>query len=325
MVEQVARRRSRQNNEDETQLHNHSYSYKARLSREGTTLEIPVCYKAFLSLHGITARCVQFLQTHLTEEGSILHDQRGKHKNRPKQLSQETTSATDDHIKSLKTRSSDYSLHHSKKLYMPEELNIIKLHSMYLEKNPSLPVSYETGRYIFSHKYNISFGYPRTDTCSTCDAFTAEIRVLELKLSDSSVDKQIIEKEIKSLTTQNKLHKKKAGQCLLSKKAVRASFVSKKDECEAVCMDFQKNLKLPNISTHDVYYKRQLSYYNFNIHTLSNSDAIFYAYDETIGKKGSEDVASMLYDFIFFHLSLQKFNILLYSATLVGDRTKIIY
>lgn len=221
MVEQVARRRSRQNNEDETQLHNHSYRYKVRLSREGTTLEIPVCYKAFLSLHGITARRVQFLQTHLTEEGRILHDQRGKHKNRPKQLSQKTTNAIDDHIKSLKSRTSHYSLHDSKKLYLPEELNITKLHSMYLEKNPSLPVSYETYRYIFSHKYNISFGYPRTDTCSTCDAFTAEIRVLELKLSDSSVDKQIIENEIKSLTTQNKLHKKKADAFYQRKRSVR--------------------------------------------------------------------------------------------------------
>ena len=50
----------------------------------------------------------------------------------------------------------------------------------------------------------------------------------------------------------------------------------------------------PNISNDDVYYKRQLSFYPFNIHVLSTSAAYFYTYDKTIGKKGSDDVCSFL-------------------------------
>ena len=64
-------------------------------------------------------------------------------------------------------------------------------------------------------------------------------------------------------------------------------------------MDFQKNLHLPNISTNDVYYRRQLSLYSFNIHVLSTSESFFYCYPETVGGTGSDEVVSMLHNFIF--------------------------
>ena len=73
-------------------------------------------------------------------------------------------------------------------------------------------------------------------------------------------------------------------------------------EIEAITMDFQKNLNLPNISTNDVYYRRQLSFYSFNIHILSTGQSFFYCYTESVGKKGSDEVASLLHDFIFTKL-----------------------
>jgi hypothetical protein len=38
------------------------------------------------------------------------------------------------HIQSLKGRKSHYSLKKSEKLYLPDELNVKKLHQMYIEK-----------------------------------------------------------------------------------------------------------------------------------------------------------------------------------------------
>ena len=52
-------------------------------------------------------------------------------------------------------------------------------------------------------------------------------------------------------------------------------------------------------TTNDVYYSRQLSFYSFNIHTLSTNEAIFFCYDETIGNKGSAEVVSFLHHLIF--------------------------
>ena len=53
----------------------------------------------------------------------------------------------------------------------------------------------------------------------------------------------------------------------------------------------------PNITTNDVYYRRQLSIYSFNIHNLTTNEVFVYFYDETKGNKGADDVCSMLNDF----------------------------
>ncbi|CAH1099170.1 unnamed protein product [Psylliodes chrysocephalus] len=67
-------------------------------------------------------------------------------------------------------------------------------------------------------------------------------------------------------------------------------------------MDFQKKLPISNISTNDVYYKRQLSFYSFNTHVISKLDSYFYCYSENVVAKGSEEVVSMLHHFIFTQL-----------------------
>lgn len=68
-------------------------------------------------------------------------------------------------------------------------------------------------------------------------------------------------------------------------------------------MDFQKNLCVPNLSTNDVYNRRQLSVYLFNVHSLSTGGALFYCYPQTLGKKGADEVVSMLHNYIFTQLS----------------------
>ena len=59
---------------------------------------------------------------------------------------------------------------------------------------------------------------------------------------------------------------------------------------------------MPNITTNDVYYRQQLSVYSFNVHVLHSNTVYIYSYDETVAKKGSDDVCSMLYHFICNHV-----------------------
>ena len=54
---------------------------------------------------------------------------------------------------------------------------------------------------IFNKKFNISFGYPRTDTCATCDEYTAKVKALS---AENETQK------IYELTTSNIIHKKRA-------------------------------------------------------------------------------------------------------------------
>ncbi|KAJ4429352.1 hypothetical protein ANN_26357 [Periplaneta americana] len=76
-------------------------------------------------------------------------------------------------------------------------------------------------------------------------------------------------------------------------------------------MDYGKNLQLPYISPNDVYYKRQLSTYAFNIHVLSSAESVFYLYPETEEKKGSDDVYSLVHHFMdnFLHPTVKHLDI----------------
>lgn len=75
-VSNVQRRRLRVG-EENAKFHNKSYSYKIRMIGVDT-YELPVCRKAFISLHGITGR-LQFLQKLLTEHGVVQKYKRGIH------------------------------------------------------------------------------------------------------------------------------------------------------------------------------------------------------------------------------------------------------
>lgn len=292
----IARRRPRQP-EELAKLNENSYQYKVRLIRNGKLEEIRVCNKAFKSLHGVTNRTLQTLKKSLSTTGVAPVDMRGRHKNRPHKTSAETEEKVVTHIGSLKGRKSHYSLKDSKKIYLSEDLNIQKLHRMYSQKYPNHPVSYEKYRLLFNTKFNISFGYPRTDTCSSCDEFLAKKRSLEAQMTVSSSNKEELQAELKNATTLNQLHLKKANTFYDRKRQAKKKAM-KNVEFAAIVMDYQKNLPLPNISTNDVYYKRQLSFYSFNIHVLSTREAIFYTYDQTIARKGSDEVVSFLNHFI---------------------------
>lgn len=302
----VTRHRPRKQ-EENADLHSYSYTYKVRVLKENEFCEIPVCYKAFLALHGITAKRLQTLQDSLKKTGKAPEDMRGKHASRPKKLSNEITESVISHIKSFKTRASHYSLAKSKKQYLPDELNIKKMHIMYKEKFPQHVISYEKYREIFNSKFNISFGYPRSDTCSFCDELKVEVECLSDKIkrctADSKELKQLNE-ALQALQTKKELHLRKADTFYARKRAARLE-AQNNPKKEAIAMDFAKNLQVPNITTNDTYYRRQLAFYMFNIHVLSSSEAIFYTYPEICGKKGADDVASMLFDFIFNQLDPQ--------------------
>lgn len=140
-------------------------------------------------------------------------------------------------------------------------------------------------RKIFTEKFNISFGYPRKDTCSECD---------RLRVIRDSAD--TTEDDLRQANVDYELHLRKAQVFYDRKSAARRD--AQMDETHAaVAFDFAKNLPSPNIATNDVYYKRQLSLYTFNVHNLADDSVHLYCYDETQGKKGADDVASMLRHF----------------------------
>lgn len=320
VIQEIHNRRPRLD-ETNANLRDASYSYRVRVLDDGIVKEVQVCRQAFLSIHGIGKKKLEVLQKGLKLTGSAPKDMRGKHSSAHRKLPDEKLNAVKTHISSFKGRKGHYNLSESNKVYLPEDLNIRKMYNMYCETNNNLHVSYETYRTIFSTNFNISFGYPRKDTCSTCDELIAKIKNLESEQVCLSTDanlKEELKQKQKVLETQHILHKKKAD--VFYKRKRNAKYKSKVDESmEAVCFDYQKNLPVPNLSTNDVYYRRQLSVFSFNIHVLSSNRSVFYTYPETIGNKGSDDVTSMIHHFVYNFLDMNVRHLYLFCDSCGGQ------
>lgn len=265
--------------------HDASYAYRVRVKKEEEFKDVPVCANAFMSMHGIGRGKLNYLKKSLITTGEAPKDKRGKSSGNHRRLHEDTLKAIKAHIGSFKTRSSHYAFKYSRRQYLPEDLNIKKMYAMFKEAHEILNASYETYRNIFNTQFNISFGYPRMDTCSFCDENRVKIAACNN------------EAELRKIKLEDLLHKKKA-EVFYDRKRITRKTAIRDSSLVAIAMDYQKNVSLPNITTNDVYYKRQLSMNSFNIHNLADKKTYFYAYPETHARKGSDEVCTFLFDFL---------------------------
>lgn len=218
-VHHVKNRRPRKN-EDDAKFHENVFTYKVRITENDLVKEIPVCYKAFLSLHGVSAKRVQNIQKSLKITGKAPVDKRGIYDHKHCRSSPEVEASVINHISSFKGRQSHYSLNKTRKIYLPESLNVKKMYELYLAGNYPR-VSYEYYRKIFVTKFNLGFGYPRSDTCSTCDQYQAEVKLINAKLQEPTLEGESKIKlldELRKLGLENQVHKKKLKPFTTGKK-----------------------------------------------------------------------------------------------------------
>lgn len=94
--------------------------------------KVPVCRKAFLSIHGIGYTRIKNLRK---TASACKPDQRGKHGNHPHKVKTEHLQNVRNHIKSFPRMASHYSRkQNNKKRYLKEGLNVQRMYNLYLEK-----------------------------------------------------------------------------------------------------------------------------------------------------------------------------------------------
>ncbi len=185
--------------------------------RNSSKVDVKVCQKAFCDVFGFGTKRLQVLRQKIKASvSSVEPDKRGKHGNQPR-VNEDVCQSIREHIKSFPARSSHYSRadNHSR-TYLPPHLSVARLYRKFLEIHDSeyIELEEENLRRKMSHEpalklrkpivsqhfyhdlfvseFNIHFGYPRTDTCSTCDSLQVKIneavdgerQVLEQKLED---------------------------------------------------------------------------------------------------------------------------------------------
>ena len=215
-------------------------------------------------------------------------DKRGKHsRQNPTKYTENIERSVKGHIRSFPTNQSHYTCTHSNtRRYLDQELIQEKMYRLYVvscqEKNIT-PIKKWFYSHIFNIKFNLSTHCPRKDTCKKCDVYKTQI----------SAESNNARK--KELEAEHKVHLRKA-------KAVRSSLNNEHNKREeghdTFAFDLQKVLSLPRLTTNEVYYCRQLSVYNLEIHSLSTGEGYMNVWHKGIASRGSEEIASCLYGFI---------------------------
>lgn len=174
---------------------------------------------------------------------------------------------------------------------------------MFLEKY-KIKITYKAYWSVFKSKFNISFGLPRSDTCSICDQLMLQI--------NAAKDLQIKQK----LITEKTLHLAKADKFYEIKRNYKLR--AKQGELTCLSFDYMQNLPLPHLRTGDVFFASQLWYYVFGVHDLGTSEATMFVYDETVGRKGQNDVTSLLLNYLNIQ-GVQKDTSVLFSDGCPGQ------
>jgi hypothetical protein len=149
-------------------------------------------------------------------------------------------------IESLTGTTSHYRRERTSRIFLACDLNFTKLYKLYLERNPGFTPKLSYFRANVNQNYNLSFGTPLTDVCSTC------LRTKEFLKNAKSEEERV------RIMAEHRAH------CLRAK-AFYDSLKSSSDSVQQFSFDCQKNLALPKLPDQSAYFSQQINFYNFTV------------------------------------------------------------
>lgn len=172
------------------------------------------------------------------------------------------------------------------------------MHKLYIEKcsidnvEDIYRVKECTYRNIFVNEFNFSFGQPRSDTCSTCDAGLSN------------------DEHVENYHAAFNLLKSDRENAKISENTVY------------ITIDLQQTMPLPRLSTSKAFNLRQMWMYNLGIHIFAKNvdKAIFCTWTEDKASRGSSEVVSSLLTVIETDESLKnKDHLIIWSDSCAGQ------
>jgi len=232
-----------------------------------------------MSTLAVSSRVI-FTTTHKKNDGILDQDKRGRHENYGNVVNEEIKNGMRLHIKSFPTTPSHYCRANSSKQFIDGSLNIALMYRLYVEKCISENNSYGKQSYyttIFNQEFNISFHRPKKDLCMCCESY-----------KNANYDDKVVEED---------KYRKHQEEKTLSRKEKDEDILF--DENVIVCcFDLQAVLISPRGEGSQVDYKRGLASYNFTVFKNKSKEGICFFWNETIGKRGSNEIGSCLLLFL---------------------------
>ena len=243
-------------------------------------LAIHVCKEFFLNVLQVSKKRIEILQNKKSK-GHKIDDQRGQHDNSRK-ISIEIWDLLHEIIERILKIHSHYSLEKTKRLYFEnKELNISSLYKHFIEilqENYNETISFWSFIKYFKENFNIGFAKPKSDICDYC----YEIMILGTQNLTAT-----------QLNNVNK-HQEDVQKYRFYKKEILDN-----KKYLSIEVDYAQNKPLPKLSNTKNFYKSNLWMYLFNLHIHNNEkETYFYYFIEGEFRKGSESVASFIYDYI---------------------------
>uniref|UniRef100_A0A1B6EE39 DUF4371 domain-containing protein n=1 Tax=Clastoptera arizonana TaxID=38151 RepID=A0A1B6EE39_9HEMI len=295
----VARHRPKNEHSKQT-----SSSFKYFAMRD--TERLPVCRKAYTSLHSISNKVVARL-THLKGSNKTPEDKRGQHSNRPNAISQDNLTKIHNHISSFPTKITHYTsvpVH-----YLESDLSVTKMFTLFLEKYPDMKgiIKYEFYLKYFKDNFSYPFGRPQVDVCSTCEDLNTKIK--STALNDTA--KRVAVAELL-------VHKRRAKK-FYNKMQEVTELCKNREDTAAIVFNYMQNLPLPFMPVQEMFYLRKLWYYVFNISDLSNKHSVFFTYSEGTDKKGPDEVCTFINQYIESYIPLTVKHLHVFSDACGGQ------
>lgn len=288
-----------------------TFFYKVKING----VDVQVCKNEFLAVHGLqnSQKRVRNITAQISEGRSTAKpDTRGKHRNRPNKISEERIQSVFEHIESIPKYVSHYSREKNPdRVYLDHDINISILYKDFYmtwcqEKNIE-PVKEDRYRRIFCSKFNIGFKLPKVDTCATCDELNNLIEA---------------NKEIKAIYQDLKikleLHQRRAAA--MQNDLKRETEDAKRNHKKIVIsFDLQQTLPTPLLTVGQAFYLRKAWTYNLGVHNCGDGQATMYMWTEDVAKRGSEEIASCLLNYLTSRLTTGEEDLILYTDNCGGQ------
>lgn len=226
------------------------------------------------------ARIARHYQAH----GTALKERKGG--SRATQEDIDITQQVKEHIIKYKCRESHYSRGKLCRSYLPPTLNINIMWENFCKDQRQKgkdTCSVSKFKTVFYKQFNLGFGNPHSDTCSTC-------KELELKLKATKSEEQR-----QAYRTQLRLHSTRA-------KTFHCIMITHTEGSIKVAFDMQQNQPLPKLSVGETFYARQVWFYNLTImqhkEKQDKTDISHYTWCETEAGRGANEVASAVQHYL---------------------------
>ena len=156
-------------------------------------------------------------------------------------------------------------------------------------------VSQRYYEHVFTTCYNIVPRPPKKDLCDLCES-------LKIKIQRGKKEG----KDVTAIQNTRDMHNSQAERVKDKLKDAEKSCGEEglASDTRTICVDIQKTLLVPKLNVSSAYYKTKMSLYNLCIYDLNLKQANCFLWDETMAKKGSEEVCSCILK--WFHIRRER-------------------